>query len=690
MTRLSLLTLTLALIACEEEPKSGATADTGTVADADTDTDTDSDTDADTDTDTDADTDTDTDTDTDVVHAISVYGFNNQYVGPGDDYFDLTADGIPPYSFSRHELQIVNDAVVDVIIDGIVLTPQGETLPSEWSVVDSSTSDLVPIDLAGTVLAPKTSQSFDIYFNPVESGLRTSAVDLTYDGGVVYPFTITGRGRDALSLSDQGSNTLERVHGSPDGDTLSGAADGDGSGNLYFSGNVNGWGDSFSENIVVSRMNADGTLAWQREWDEDYEQLQPDPGQNAESGGSADSLDVNDGFVYVVGHRSQSSFNSAFQTLVMKIDQSSGAMGWAVGWSPEDVNPPALAWQTSHGYAVDASLPDRVLVAGTSFGDAEVSLIALSKADGSLLWSKQIDVVSGSNDRGHSLAVDANGNAWIGGITDGRGMLLRVTGTDGATPALDFVQEWDMGVGSNINAIDLDGAGNAYLSLDRRGLPTQLSVARVDTDGSLAWAKVWDEANSGDNNNTYTVTVDDANSRVYVGGRVAQATADTQFGEGFLMSLGSADGAYEWGSMYYSGKGAEEIIEHRVKGIVLTGDDLQLLVQSYTVSQNTGHYWGHWYNLMTDPLADLTKGEEPGDGSELLTDYLPAVTDVTSSADFHDTDGAYNGTNRATVFPIDPSTYWVEPSADVLWADSVDREGPVPDGDNLIMAFERN
>jgi len=686
MTRTTMWILPVLLMACELEEEKGGTGDTGSPADADADTDADSDADADADADADSDADADADTDTDpVAQTISVYGFNSQYVGPGDDYFDLTADGIPPFSYSRHELQIVNDGAADVTIDSLVVTPEGETLEGEWSILSSASASTEPLDLAGTVIPAGGSQSFDIYFVPVESGLRTSELAISYDGGTTYAFTVTGRGRDALSLFDHGANVVEKVHGSEDGDTLSGACDGDGAGNLFISGNVNGWGDSFSENIVVSRIDADGSLAWSREWNESYEQLQPDPGQNAESGGGANSLDVDGGYVYAVGQRSQSSFNSVFQTLVMKVDASNGDLDWAVGWSPDDVPEPAMAWQSSRGYAVDASLSDRVIVAGTSFDNAEVLLLALSKADGSILWSKQLDVVSGSNDRAHALAVDVSGNAWIGGITDGRGLLARVTGVDGADPQLDFAQEWNMGVGSNINGIDVDGAGDAYLSLDRRGLPSHLSAARVGTDGSIVWSKVFDAANAGDNNNTYAVTVDDSSGYVYVGGRVAQATADTQFGEGFLMRLAQADGAYDWGAMYYSGKGAEEIMEHRVKGIVVHDGDLQMLVQGYTVSQNTAHYGGYWYNLMDDPLADLTKGEMPGDGSALLEDYTVSVTDRTGQSDFHDTDRAYNGSNQAVVNVIDTSSIWMAPSADVLFVDPEEREGPVPDGDNHVV-----
>ena len=149
--------------------------------------------------------------------------------------------------------------------------------------------------------------------------------------------------------------------------------------------------------------------------------------------------------------------------------------------------------------------------------------------------------------------------------------MLKVAGVDGAAPALEWVNELAMGTGGNVNSIDLDAAGNPYVSLDFRGATTRFAAARFSPAGALTWAKQWDPNNAGDNNNTYVVRV--AGDQVLVGGRIAFQPFDTQFGEGFVMNL-TTDGAWKWGSFYYTGKGTEEICEHRVKGFALAGDEL--------------------------------------------------------------------------------------------------------------------
>ena len=615
---------------------------------------------------------------------IGIYqGTGGVLIAPGGDYFDTTADGITPYSFSRHWMFLRNDSDEDITIHSVSATPQGETLDHEWSIIAYGESVPTATEIADLTLAPDETFDFEVYFYPVEAGVRVEQLQVVYNDGETYDITITGRGRDAFGLFDLGESDRHTIHGDPDQDALPGGMDSDDAGTVYYNGNVNGWSDTFSENISVTAMTTDGAVSWSKEWAESYEQLCPDSGQNAETGGGAESIDYDGGAVYVTGHRSQSSSNSVFQTLVMKIGADAGDMEWAVGWSPEAENPPALAWQSSKGYAINASLSDRVIVAGTSFGDAEVSLIALSKDDGSLLWSRQIDVVSGSNDRAHSLAVDHAGNAWIGGISDGAGLLIRVTGVDGSAPDLDFVGQLDMGIGSNINSVDVDSAGNAYLSLDRRGATTFLSAARVDIDHTLVWAKTYDESNSTDQNNTHVVRVE--GDSVYVGGRIAVSTADTQYGDAVLLKLATSDGSYHWGSFFYGGKGAEEMTEHRVKGIEFEGGDVELLLQSYTNSLNFEHYWGYWYNLMDDPLADLTLGEDPGDGATVLTDYAVSLSDITPSAAIHAVDGEYNGSNVSTVFVIDTGPIWLAPPASVTVGDARTREGNGGDGDMATM-----
>lgn len=590
------------------------------------------------------------------------------------------------FSFSRHTISIFNDSTSSVTLDSVTATRDTSALEEEWSVIEYGTSDLVPTDLAGTTIAPGAGVSVDLYFQPRESGERTDLVTITYDGGATFEFTAVGRGRDALSFWDV-PTTFEVLQGGAGSDALASGSVGDGAGGVTFSANANQWTDGFSNNVSVTHVNPDGSLGWAREWHEDYDQRSPDPGQNSESGGSADSIDRADGVTYVVGRRSTSSSNSVFQSMVLAIDDVTGDLLWGSAWSPEDVTEPALAWQSSQAYAVDASLADRVIVAGTSFDNAEVLLFALSKADGSLLWSRQLDVTAGSNDRAHALAVDASGTAYLGGITNGRGLLARVDGVDGASPTFVWAQKLETGVGSNVNSVDVDAAGNVYASLDRRGATTQLSVAAFAPDGSVTWSKQFDPYNYGDNNNSYVVRHDGAGG-VWFGGRVSQDTLDTTFGEGFVMQLSDADGSWMTGAQYYTGKGAEEVVEHRVKGFdVDASGDLRVLLQSYSVTLNFDHRFGFWYQLMDDPLADLTLGEDPGDGSGLVVDYAFTATDFTASSDFHDPDGAYNGTNEAWVQPLDGAA-WQSPPGSILFVPLRDAEGDCPQGDVVLVGLD--
>ena len=117
--------------------------------------------------------------------------------------------------------------------------------------------------------------------------------------------------------------------------------------------------------------------------------------------------------------------------------------------------------------------------------------------------------------------------------------------------------------------------------------------------------------------------------------------------------------------------------------------DLRLLMHSYAVSQNLDHYWGFWYTGQNDPLADLTLGEDPGDGADRLVDYLPTISDVTSTSDFHDTNGS-NGSNVATIFPLDTTTLWVDKPAAVTYGPLNPHEGNGADGDAVIMHLDLN
>ncbi|MCA9569894.1 MAG: hypothetical protein KC656_18745, partial [Myxococcales bacterium] len=210
---------------------------------------TDADADADSDTDTDADSDTDADTDTEPGD-VGVYGYNATWVPPGGDWFETITDGIVPLARERVSLELRNDGATAITLDGASVTPIAPALDGEWLLAEPG-SVYAPLEAAGVVVDPGETYFFDAWFRPAESGVRTSMVELSWDGTSTYSFTLTGRGRDALSLLDAGTISTDVVWGDPEQDILAGAADIDAAGAFYVSGNATQWGDAFSENLVL-------------------------------------------------------------------------------------------------------------------------------------------------------------------------------------------------------------------------------------------------------------------------------------------------------------------------------------------------------------------------------------------------------------------------------------------------------
>lgn len=582
-------------------------------------------------------------------------------IAPGSEYAPLAHDGIPPYSMAVQDFTIDNQSDAAVVIDSVTITGIVPSEDEEWNINEPGTTSRAPIVVEDETIAAGESFDFGTFFFPFASGPRNATITITHGGSTTYAFTLVARGRDNATLSPVAETAIDRLYGLRTTTSLIGGAVSDAEGNLYLSQNVNEWGDGFSENIVVARVNADATLGWSHEWNEDYEQLQPDPGQNAESGGAAESIAFgSEGAVYIAGQRSQSSSNSVFQGMVARIATDDGALVWARGITRGTNAVPSTAAQSVRAYAVDATLTDRVLVTGQVADNSGLLFAALSKTDGALLWAYEVDLAAGSVDRGYSVVADASGNVFVAGLTDGRAFIMKLSGASTATPAIDWARRVDLGVGSPINSLALDGSGGVFAGLDVRGATTAFAVAHFDGSGGTLWAKVWDATNTGDNNNVHVVR--EVGGEVYVGGRIAFQPFDTQFGEGFMMNLDAATGAYNWASFYYTGKGTEEIMEHRIKAIVPRTGGVWVLQQGYPGPNNGAHYAGRWYQANDDTL------ELPGgDGSLRLEDFTITATAIAGAA--------LTAIPSGTGHVIDASSIWTDPPAEVDFMDPGEREG---------------
>lgn len=577
---------------------------------------------------------------------LAVTGFNAKAVGPGSNYTQITLDGIPPYSFAVADFTIGNISSGPVVIHAVTLTPVAPTEAYEWTVNEPGTVSKKPLPISEQTIPAGMALEFGLYFNPLASGPRNVQVAITYGEGKSYSFTVEARGRDNATLSPVVSSGLERLFGRSNVAKSNGVQPGglaaDAAGNVYFNVNASEWDDKFNVNLVLARVSATGSLDWVRELQEDYIQECRDIGDNGEVGGGQDSIAVDgEGDVYVGAQRSLTS-TAAFQALAMRVDGATGDLMWAEGLTTGAEPSPKTAAAVLRGQSVDASLADRVLIAGQVADSSGAFLIALDKTDGSIIWARTFMV--GGVHRIASLAVDG-GSAYLGGIAANAPVIIRVDGVDGDAPSIAWARQYAPSF-ANVHALIPNGDG-LLAAIDVRGATTMFVGARIaKSDGAVVWSKVWDAANAGDNNNTMTVAVHDG--RAIFAGRIAFTPFDTQGGEGFLLALDPVTGAYAWGSFYYGGKGAEELVFDYVTSLVSTTQGLWAVHQQTPGSKNQHHFWGRWYQA-----NDATLELPGGDGSGRLADAgvtasASAAVDLTELLD-------------ATVHPVE--------DADLLWSD---------------------
>ena len=604
----------------------------------------------------------------------------NRTIAAGSTYVKDTLDGVPPFSDGIISITVINRSGGPVTIERIELNPVGGNAviegdaSDEWVVSQPGNVDRKPFSLDNVALDIDASAEFGLHFMPYYSGERTVRVRVLTTDGREANFVLQGRGRDNLVKSPHTHSTVERVFERLKADFLIGGVVTDGSGGVVASMNANELLDGYSHDIAVVAADASGSKRWAKVWHEDFQQSSPDPGQNNESGGGAESIAYGGDHAYVVGRRSQASYNSVFQAFVFKVNASDGALSWARGITNGASAVPSIAAQSAEAYGVDASLPDRVLVTGTFGGSAnDVLLVALSKSDGSILFKKRIGV-TGAVERGYTVRTDAQGNGYIGGISGSTAMLLRLSGLGGSAPNLEWVRMLGIGVGGNVNSMDLADNGDVLLSLDVRGAQTAFAAARVSSAGNTVWSKIW-RGDAGQRNNTHVARLH--GGVAYIGGRIAVKAADTVYGDGFLLALDAATGAYKSGSMYYTGKTAERNAEHRIKGLVFSGNDVFGLTHGVTVSHNHKQYWGVWYQAPNEKL-DLPAG----DGSQRLDDF---------SFDLNTPAPGYPGLSELTdgrVHTVSVANAWRDIPSDAFYGEPRGHEGEKVQNHMLLQKLE--
>ena len=295
----------------------------------------------------------------------------------------------------------------------------------------------------------------------------------------------------------------------------------DNAGNAYVAGvtygSVDGNVNAGSDDILLAKYDTSGNKLWTRQMGSS--------GIDAALAVAVDSA----GNAYVTGYTAGSLDGNisagADDIFIAKYDPNGNKL-WTrqLGTSRQDI-----AWGVAvdnAGNAVVTGFTDGSMDGNVNAGSIDSFLVKFD-TNGNKLWTKQFG--STSNDYAHAVAVDANGNAYITGSTNG--------GLDGNVNAgsmdvflvkysPDGQKVWTRQIGTAGDddswSLATDLVGNVYLSGEARGDfegyvnsgNTDAFIAKYDQGGNWLWTK---QLGSSLNDYAFGIAIDQ-NGFAYVGG----------------------------------------------------------------------------------------------------------------------------------------------------------------------------
>ena len=598
--------------------------------------------------------------------------------------FNPSQGAVAIYSEQKDRMALNNTGDSTLTLTSIVLADLGDVLPDEFQLCDTSSgvNQCIPYVLPGSLDAGAGTEFF-IHFYPLRSDLREASLTVAYNDGTAktYGATIRGYGRIGSDANpafffSSGTELSHKLWGGYTGsaDEAPGALEADADGNLYF---VHRMALS-SDTATITRINADGTVGWSKQYSEFSTR------ETADDGGymPPDSMDLEGGYLYVTGRGN----NGALTThvgVIMKLDIATGDAAWIKYWSP---NTTRLQYTDARNLmAIDAE-SSMVFVTGHiadyDSGNQGLGVLAFDAATGNNLWSKLIvpQGVTGTAHRGHSIRSAGNGVLFVAGLDYSAGSLdgpylAKLSGVDAS--GTNVVVDWAEAIGgevtgSNFNSMDLDSNGDVFLSLGITGPSRHITFVKAkSSDGSMVGTTLGGATNSW----STSFVVRAVGTDIYGGARAGISGWDSQKGDALLAKFSAVDMSTTWSALYYTGTGPNEVCAHSVHGIAANGNNLYVMGQVYTGNSNYYRYYGLWYD---DPMAPAA--------------YEPTVNNTTSTTVLMDlaASGEVNSTTNGFMHAGALTTYdWQ--AAGVEWQDATAKNettnGAATDGDLFISTI---
>jgi uncharacterized delta-60 repeat protein len=344
-------------------------------------------------------------------------------------------------------------------------------------------------------------------YNGTGNGIdRTTALAVDASGNVYVTGTSYGSGTsyDYATVKYNSSGTelwVARYNGPGNIIDRANALAVDESGNVYVTGGS--YGSGTSRDYATVKYNSSGTELWVARYNGP---------ENGDDYATALAVDAS-GNVYVTGWRDGSGTYSDFATVKYN---SSGTELWVARY-----NGSGNGDDRATALAVDAS--GNVYVTGTSYGSGTSYDYATVKynSSGTELWVARYNGPGNIIDRANALAVDESGNVYVTGGSDGSG-----TSYDYATVKYNssgtelWVARYN-GPGNGddyATALAVDASGNVYVTgwSDGSGTYSDFATVKYNSSGTELWVARYNGPGNGDDRATALAV--DASGNVYVTG----------------------------------------------------------------------------------------------------------------------------------------------------------------------------
>jgi len=304
-------------------------------------------------------------------------------------------------------------------------------------------------------------------------------------------------------------------------------------GNLYVAGQCGGPG----YHLAVAKYDSAGNLLWMTKYDGKL---------NSDDKPSRISTDGS-GNVYITGYSNGGASGDDMCTIKYN---STGAEQWVKRYNGSANND-----DYGNSIAIDNSGNSYVTGAVTRTGSDLDYITIKYDANGTQIWAVFYNGPGNAEDFPSSNAIDASGNIYVTGYSDGSGTLRDYcTVKYNNAGAQQWVQRYDGPDGwDEAWNIILDPAGNVYITGNSAGIGTgdDYCTIKYNSSGVQQWVARY---TGPDSSNDYCNWVaPDANGNVYVTGIVGDGTGNPQN----IVTIGyNAAGVQQW-VQTYNGTGNE-------------------------------------------------------------------------------------------------------------------------------------